>query len=152
MQKTNKQTNTQTNFQGGRTCLPKYKFLAKFGVGQLGSSYQVSPFGDPTFSDPCLADESDPTFSGLTLKRVVISFTPRPMQIIENNYFSLLNSFFFFFWSSQNIAQGCTYSVVPARRPEASNFWFGLVTFQTYNPGWLVRMWSAVTVIQLLGF
>ena len=74
------------------------------------------------------------------------------MQIIENNYFSLLNSFFFFLDPSQTIAQGCTYSVVPARRPEASNFWFGLVTFQTYKPGWLVRMWSAVTVIQLLGF
>ena len=42
--------------------------------------------------------------------------------------------------------------IVPARRPEAGNFWFGLVTFQAYKPGWLVRIWSALTVIQLLGF
>ena len=32
---------------------------------------RVSPFSDPTFSDPGLADLSDPTYSDPTLKRVV---------------------------------------------------------------------------------
>ena len=41
--------------------------------------------------------------------------------------------------------------IVPARRPEAGNFCFGLVSFQTYKPSRLVRILSAVIVIQLLG-
>ena len=41
--------------------------------------------------------------------------------------------------------------IVPARRPVAGNFCSGLVTFQSYKPGWLVRISSEVIVIQLLG-
>ena len=41
--------------------------------------------------------------------------------------------------------------IVPGRRPAAVNFCFGLVTFQTYKHGWLVRILSNVIVIQLLG-
>ena len=41
--------------------------------------------------------------------------------------------------------------LVPAHRPEAGNFCFGPVTFQTYKPGWLVKILSNVIVIQLLG-
>ena len=40
--------------------------------------------------------------------------------------------------------------LVPTHRPEAGKFCFGLVTFQTYKPAWLVRILSDVTVIQLL--
>ena len=37
--------------------------------------------------------------------------------------------------------------IVPTHRPEAGNFWFGPVTFQTYKPVWQVLL-SAITVIQ----
>ena len=41
--------------------------------------------------------------------------------------------------------------IVPARRPQAGNFYSGLATFQTYKPSWLLRIFSNVIVIQLLG-
>ena len=40
--------------------------------------------------------------------------------------------------------------IVLTRRPVAGNFCFGLVTFKTYKPGWLVRILSEIIVIQLL--
>ena len=41
--------------------------------------------------------------------------------------------------------------LVPARRPEAGNFYFGLSNFLNLKPGWLVRILSAVNMIQSLG-
>ena len=32
--------------------------------------------------------------------------------------------------------------ILPTCRPEVDDFWFGPVTFQTYKPGWLVRVLS----------
>ena len=46
--------------------------MAKFmSFARMRQSVWVSPFGDPTFSDPTFSDPSDPTFSDLTLKRVI---------------------------------------------------------------------------------
>ena len=40
--------------------------------------------------------------------------------------------------------------IVPAHRSETGKFRFGLVTFQTYKPAWLLRILSNDTMIQLV--